>query len=180
MTSNPDFTIVPADTSYLDFLADFGRRSFIEAYRVTLSQQDLDDYTAQAFARNRLAVELKDPAVSCFVCLDQGRNPCGYAKAVRSSLRKGIDGSNPVELQRLYIDARVRGQGVGSRLLSKIESMARDRGHDVIWLKVWDGNQSAIGLYRKTGYMIVGDEPFPVGSDSRTVLLMAKDLTSGV
>jgi len=67
------------------------------------------------------------------------------------------------EIKRLWIDPSTRGLGVGRKLLTALEDMARDMGLSRIRL---DSNRAlveAIALYRKCGYAEVGrfnDDPY--------------------
>lgn len=42
---------------------------------------------------------------------------------------------------------------------------ARARGHDVLWLGVWDRNERAIAFYARWGFVEVGEMSFLLGSD---------------
>jgi GNAT superfamily N-acetyltransferase len=48
---------------------------------------------------------------------------------------------------------KVRGSGIGTRLMEHIESMARATGHRTIRLRVFHANRAA-ALYRKLGYAV--------------------------
>lgn len=174
MSSTQKFQIIEADPSHRDFLAGFGRRSFIDAYRVTLSLRDLETYTVDAFSRSRILDELNDPAITYYICTDEQLNPCGYAKLIRSTAPAGIGCDASIELQRIYIDSSHHGQGGGSCLLDHLQKRAIQQGLKCIWLKVWDGNEGAIRLYEHAGFARVGEEPYRVGSDERKVIVMRK------
>jgi len=49
-----------------------------------------------------------------------------------------------------------RGQGLGARLLQAAEHAARRRGAAALRLEVNVSNKSALALYRKSGYGVVG------------------------
>ncbi len=58
-------------------------------------------------------------------------------------------------LARLYslaIDSNFRGQGLGGKLLSKLESLAKDNDCTYLRLEVKSSNSSAIKLYEASGY----------------------------
>jgi RimJ/RimL family protein N-acetyltransferase len=52
----------------------------------------------------------------------------------------------------MMVAADVRGQGVGSALLSAAVDWARGAGAHKIALQVWPNNEAAIALYRKFGF----------------------------
>ena len=56
------------------------------------------------------------------------------------------------ELQRMFVDAPLRGQGVGRALLQAIESAARTEGIQVMRLETGAASVEALALYRRSGY----------------------------
>ena len=52
----------------------------------------------------------------------------------------------------LFIDEQTRGQGVGTRLMEKMEECFRQNGCDVSRVKVFEPNVKAHNFYRKLGY----------------------------
>ncbi|MFF5255768.1 GNAT family N-acetyltransferase [Streptomyces leeuwenhoekii] len=69
----------------------------------------------------------------------------------------------------LWVDSRHRGAGLGSRLLSEAERVARtDRDCRAVRLETWDFQ--APGFYRKRGYEVVGVIPdYPPGITEYTL-----------
>jgi ribosomal protein S18 acetylase RimI-like enzyme len=49
-------------------------------------------------------------------------------------------------------------------------------GADVAWLGVWEKNPRAISFYEKSGFAVVGDHVFVLGSDAQRDLVLAKRL----
>ena len=62
----------------------------------------------------------------------------------------------PAELKRMWIDGRVRGLGLGRRLLAELEHRAAAAGVRVVRLETNRALTEAIGLYRSAGYREVG------------------------
>lgn len=56
------------------------------------------------------------------------------------------------EIKRMWIADRVRGLGVGRRILSELEAHALQRGVHTIRLETNRNLHEAIGLYRSSGY----------------------------
>jgi len=56
------------------------------------------------------------------------------------------------ELKRMYVDPRVRGQGIGRALVAALESEARSLGVTNIVLETGTRLPAAIGLYEAMGY----------------------------
>jgi len=62
-----------------------------------------------------------------------------------------------VHILNLAVDPQVRRQGIGWRLLSRVLREARLRGASMIWLEVRRGNAAAYWLYRRAGFVEVGE-----------------------
>ena len=79
------------------------------------------------------------------------------------------------ELANLAIVPRLRGRGLGTRLLSRVLDVARERGVETMFLEVRMSNAAALALYSRFGFSEVGlrrgyyDQP---KEDAR--ILMAK------
>jgi putative acetyltransferase len=56
------------------------------------------------------------------------------------------------EMQKLYLDDSVKGQGYGYELVSFIEARAREKEYKKIYLETHTNLQAAIHLYEKCGY----------------------------
>ncbi len=172
-TSN-QFQFAVASKLHMDFIANFGCCSFIDAYKETLSLSDLKTYTQQTFSKLKLSTEFNDPSITFFVCSDSASNLCGYAKLIVSPPPATIHSDTAIELQRLYIANTHREQGAGKLLAQHIEFYSLQKGFKCIWLRVWDGNNLAIQKYLKWGYTITGQENYQVGQEKRSVILMQK------
>ena len=56
------------------------------------------------------------------------------------------------ELQKLYLDDRVKGAGLSYRMMDKIEEAAMELGYKYIYLETHENLKAAIHLYGKCGY----------------------------
>jgi len=69
----------------------------------------------------------------------------------------------PAELKRMWVAPSARGLGLGRRLLTELEQLARDHGTRVLRLETNRKLTEAIALYRSAGYREVprfNDEPY--------------------
>ena len=74
------------------------------------------------------------------------------------------------ELQRMFVDAALRRQGVGRTLLQAIEGAARTEGIQVMRLETGAASTEALALYRHSGYR--EREPFgDYASDARSIFM---------
>jgi ribosomal protein S18 acetylase RimI-like enzyme len=163
---------VPAD---VDRLAELARRTFIAAFGEHNTEENLTRYVEQAFSREQLLSELEDRA-STFIWAEQTGIPAGYAKLRRGTVGDCVSGPKPVELERMYAEIDQIGAGVGKTLLHTAIKIAQSEGFQSMWLGVWESNERAIEFYMRQGFVPVGEQPFVLGSDSQTDLVMELDL----
>lgn len=63
-----------------------------------------------------------------------------------------IDIPNSLRLHRIYIKKEYQGKGIAAKLMKWVESVARERRLDYIWLDVMDTQAQAQRFYRKFGF----------------------------
>ncbi len=98
---------------------------------------------------------LHDPDVTILVAecaghlvgFSQVRNGAGHALVPEQAAS---------ELDRLYVQERFTGRGVGRDLLRHAEKAAAARGADTLWLTAWEGNARALQFYPRRGYSTLG------------------------
>ena len=76
------------------------------------------------------------------------------------------------EIKRMYTDPRVRGRGVGRRLLDSLEAEARARGCREFALETGYLQAQALLLYARSGYQRCG--PFGAYAESPDSVFMRK------
>lgn len=67
------------------------------------------------------------------------------------------------EIKRMWVAQRVRGQGLGGRLLDGLETRATEAGKSVTRLETNRNLETAVAMYRRHGYREVpafNEEPF--------------------
>ncbi len=69
-----------------------------------------------------------------------------------------------INIHDIFVDSSVRGMGIGSRMLDRIETKARELNCCRITLEVREDNRVARGLYRKEGFdrVVVGEKRIPM------------------
>jgi len=156
------------DLSYTTFWDAF-------AHHPKNAPDDLAHYMRQAFSSEQITAELSDPK-SIFLIASIDEKAAGYAKLVVDNTEPGITATRPIELSRLYSHQEFLGKGVGQNLMDACFERAKNDGHDVMWLGVWEYNPRAQRFYEKNGFRVVGNHTFQLGSDAQTDLLMQKEL----
>ncbi|WP_445475411.1 GNAT family N-acetyltransferase [Methanococcoides methylutens] len=171
---NNQLEIVRADLSHVNFLSDFGKGSFIDAYKLTLPIEELRAYVDEAFSEELIRHEIESSEALYLICRNAKSIMCGYAKFVNSEIPDCVVDYEAIELQRLYVRNEYRGNGVGGLLYRYGESLSQQNGSGVVWLHVWDGNTIARKIYLKWGFTICGEGTYKVGREERKVLIMMK------
>lgn len=154
-------------------LADLGARTFYDAFAEDNTESDMTAYLVRSFSLDVQSRELNDPN-AVFLIASVAAQSVGYARLRTSDPPPCIFGSRPIEIARLYSDRLWIGRGVGSSLMRACLDHAIERGHDAVWLDVWERNPRAIAFYEKWGFSVVGEQDFVLGEDVQHDLLMAR------
>ncbi len=64
-----------------------------------------------------------------------------------------VRGNNAVEIRKMYLVPRVRGQGLGTFLLEQLESAIASREFSEIWIETASILTEAVQLYERNGYL---------------------------
>ncbi len=146
------------------------------ASQVTIAVEDPRSDDAQS-CLGRYVAELAerfeggfDPTRSISAGVEEMTPPRGllvvarlHEEPVGCGALKHRPGGAPTEVKRMWVDASVRGLGVGRRLLCELERHARSAGVTRLRLETNGSLSEAIGLYRSSGYAEVpafNDEPY--------------------
>ena len=70
-------------------------------------------------------------------------------------MRRPLFSPDCCELQKLYLDDSVKGNGWSYRMIELIEQRVMNLGHRRIYLETHINLQEAIHVYEKTGYRVI-------------------------
>lgn len=62
---------------------------------------------------------------------------------------------NTAEIKRMFVHPDQRGKGIASRILSELESWAKEQGFTSYILETSPKLTNAVALYKKTGYHLI-------------------------
>ncbi len=142
-------------------LAAFARESWIATFGTLYPQEDLDAYLAKSFGAEIQRTQIATPGET-YLLAHEGDEIVGYARM--GALEMPVDDANAVELHRLYVHERVKGQGVAAALMDQAVAWARARGAGAIYLSVWENNARAQAFYRRYGFVDHSEWAFMVGA----------------
>ena len=121
-------------------------------------------WSAEEFARL-----IVDPTVVAVAALDPVKGALrGFALARRAA--------DEAEILTVVVDPAWRGAGVGRALVASALRAAADAGARAMFLEVAEGNPAALSLYRRLGFIKVGERPgyYRRADGSRALALVMK------
>jgi diamine N-acetyltransferase len=163
----------------VDVLADLGARAFVAAFGPRNDPQQMDAYVAPAFSPQRLLEDLRAPESVVLLAYDaeaRTGEPVGYAHLTGGSAPAEVVADRPIELVRIYIEPALTGRGYGAELLQECIAQAMRMGGDALWLGVWEHNTDAQRFYERWSFSRVGQQPFTLGTEVQTDIVMARPL----
>ncbi len=160
-----------ANENDASWLAELGRKTFYDTFKEYNTAEDMGNYLSEHFSPEIQTFELKDPNI-IFLIAEINGTPVGYVKLIGQSRDDEVSGTNPVELQRIYVIQAYIGKGAGAQLMTESIRAAKERGFDCLWLGVWEKNERAIKFYEQWGFQKVGNHVFMLGEDAQTDFIM--------
>ena len=145
-------------------LSRLGERTFRATYAETNAPHLVDAYIADHYATAIQLAELQDDRLTYLVA-EVDAQLVGFALLRTDQAHPDVEATNPIRLARIYVDALHIGSGIGAALMERCIDECVRRGHDVLWLGVWEENRKAIAFYERWGFGRVGLEIFDVGGD---------------
>ena len=162
----------PADAR---LLAEFGERTFRDAFAADNKPADIDAYVSDTYSISKQEADLDDPARLTLIA-EQDGIVVGYAQLRHGDVPACVRGPAPVELLRFYVDRAWHGQGIAQAMMAEVIAEATADGSRTLWLGVWERNARALAFYRKCGFQDVGSHEFVMGSDHQTDRILARAL----
>ena len=133
-------------------------------------------YLAETFTEANQRSQLSHVDRVTWVANDPTATAVGYAIVRRGTAGKGVLFLHPAEIERIYLDRRWHGEGVGTALMDLCIAQAARWGCDGVWLDVWQKNPRAIAFYQRVGFTIVAETNFTLGTDVQADWVMARPI----
>ncbi len=156
-------------------LTELGERTFRDSFGADNRPEDMEAFIASHYRPELQTAELEDPR-NLYLLAEVRGAPAGFAMLHDGPREPGVPGERPVNLMRLYVDRPFLGAKVGAALMRRCLDEARARGHDVLWLGVWEHNARARAFYARWGFAEVGEMNFQLGSEPQRDLVLALKL----
>lgn len=136
-----------------------GTQVFLDTYATSGIRPLLAREVREHFATETIAARLAEPHTR-FVLAERAGHLIGFAQLGLGARQALVAAEPAVELQRLYVQARFSGQGVGKALVAASAKRAAAWGARALWLTAWVGNERALAWYRRQGWRELGSTDY--------------------
>ena len=109
------------------------------------------DGTTEGFSKEMDDL-LADPLTPVFVAVRSNGLPGGFLEAGTRKYAEGCESSPVGYIEGWYVDADLRGQGIGKALVKAAEGWARSHGLTEMASDTWLDNDVSIQAHLKMGY----------------------------
>ena len=147
-------------------LSQLGAQTFRATYTEANAPHLVDAYIADHYSTAIQLAELQDDRL-IYLVVEIDFHLVGFALLRTDQTHPDVEAAHPIRLARIYVDGPYLGSGLGSALMERCIEECLTRGHDVLWLGVWEENRKAIAFYERWGFGRVGIEIFDVGGDKQ-------------
>lgn len=156
-------------------LADLAARTFYDTFADSNTPEDMEKFLTSTYSEEIQRHEIEDASLTTLLAECDGI-AAGFAQIKMGKAPDCVKGRAPIEIKRFYVEKSFHGRGVAQELMRAAEELGRAAGAKTIWLGVWEHNDRAIAFYRKHGFIPVGSQPFLVGTDLQTDLVLERPL----
>ena len=170
---NSPVTVRRAVVADASVLAELGASTFTETFAEANTPEDFAAYMAASFSEAIQRAELEDANTTVFLAEREGE-ALGYIMVREGRTPSCIAVEETLEIARLYARKSTLGTGVGATLMQRALAEAANRGKDAVWLGVWEHNARAIRFYEQWDFHPAGTQPFLLGTDLQTDLVMVR------
>ena len=164
-------TIRVANKSDAALLAITAEATFRDSFAYANTEADMNAHCTKKFGAAQQLAEIQDPKMLT-ILVEAGTSLIAFGQLREGSAPACVQGLNPREILRLYVDRSWHGKGIAQTLMSELIDRAVQAGADSVWLGVWESNPRAIAFYNKSGFRAVGDHTFWLGSEKQRDVVM--------
>lgn len=168
--------IIPASENELNALREICIQTFSETYRHLNTEANFKKYIQTNFSNKQLLKELQDK--NSFIYFIKEKNTTiGYLKLNINEAQSENQGSNAIEIERIYTLKEHFGKNAGKMMIAFTIEKGKELKKEFMWLGVWENNTRAIAFYEKHGFIKFDTHIFLFGNDEQTDYLYKRKLT---
>lgn len=158
-----------------EMIAELSRKTFYDTFASYNTKEDMDKFMSEQFAKEALMKEVGAKG-NIFLLAYDNNEVVGYARIRENNSPKALKEWRTLEIARIYATTQSIGKGVGSALMKECIAIAKEKEKQIIWLGVWEKNQTAIDFYKRWGFEKFDEHDFILGNDVQRDWLMKKDI----
>jgi diamine N-acetyltransferase len=128
---------------------------FLDTYATDGIRPSIAREVHEHFSPAAVSALLAAPS-SRLIVAERAGHMIGFAQLTLGSIHELVPARPTAELNRLYVQERFAGSGVGKALLGEAEALAAAEGAVTLWLACWAGNHRALAFYARRGYEELG------------------------
>ncbi|MBS1917078.1 MAG: GNAT family N-acetyltransferase [Bacteroidetes bacterium] len=162
-----------ATTADAELIAELSQRTFYDTFAKHNTKENMDKFMADPFNKKALMKEIGEPG-NIFLLAYLDNEAVGYVRMRESENPAELGNIDAIEIARIYTEQKTIGKGVGKALMLECISIAKKMAKKMIWLGVWEHNETAISFYERFGFEKFGSHIFMLGDDVQTDLLLKK------
>jgi len=157
----------------IDELREIAIRTQVDTFGAHNTQANMQAFLDSVYSLENLKRELEEVSSRNYLALVDDQL-AGFMRLRVTDEVTHLLGPNTIELQRLYVDTTLKGQGIGSLLMQEALEYAASRPFDWIWLGVWEKNVAAQAFYARWGFERFSEHVFQMGDDPQTDWLLKR------
>lgn len=152
-----------------------GTQVYLDTYAPDGIRPSLAREVQAHFSLAAISVLLSAPH-SRFIVAERAGHMVAFAQLTMDSIQERVPVRPAAELNRLYVQERFAGRGVGTALLAHAEALAVTEGANTLWLTAWVGNHRALAYYARRDYKDFGATLYEFENEQYENRIFAKSL----
>ncbi|WP_420319955.1 GNAT family N-acetyltransferase [Flagellimonas sp.] len=148
-----EITLEPVDSNNISTYVSVGSKSYNQHYPHLWENENTDPYINGSFTTTVVEKELSDTNNIHFLVKTES-NTIGIVKLVKDAKLDMHSAKNALLAEKIYLLKEFSGKGYGKKVLSKIESYAKNLGKQILWLDTMQKGDP-INFYLKNGFTII-------------------------
>lgn len=180
MTAHPpipaaDITLRAAGDADALCLSALATQVFLNTYATDGIRPSVAREVREHFSPDVIAALLATPD-SRFLVAERAGHMIGFVQLTLGAIHELVPARPAAEVNRLYVQARFAGSGIGKALLGEAEALAAAEGAAVLWLACWAGNPRALAFYARRGYEELGASRYVFENEEYETRIFARGL----
>jgi diamine N-acetyltransferase len=140
--------IKKCDTADIPLLLDIATKSYLETYQY-LWDDNGAAYLLKFYSKEVLEHDISTAAATYFLVYGDD-NAVGYFK-IKDNAPAPYEKKDGLEIEKLYFLKEHTGKGIGKKVMSFIENLAKEQNKSIVWLNVMESS-SALSFYEFHGF----------------------------